>query len=324
MLRDISMFSGNTILGDGSVIMIVDPNGIAQSIHGNVVVQSQQETSREDSGAGMSDAVLSMLVFRAGTPEPKAVPLSLVTRLEEINVADIERSNGRDVVQYRGKLMPLVYINERASHKEEGMQPILVFTDDSRVMGLVVDEIVDIAEETLKIEVNSQSAGVIGSAVLQGHATEIIDVGHYLPKAFDDWFRRKGSGFEDRVQRVLLVDDSAFFRNMLSPVLSSGGFSVSAAESAQQALAMCEKGIMFDVIVTDIEMPGMDGFAFAEAVSHDPKWCSIPVIALSSHTSPAVIERARASSFVDYVGKFDREGLMESLKVATEPVGEAA
>jgi two-component system chemotaxis sensor kinase CheA len=324
MLREISMFSGNTILGDGSVILIVDPNGIAQSIHAAVASDGEGDQVEEGAHVDSSERVISMLVFRAGSDEPKAVPLSLVTRLEEINVSEIERSNGRNVVQYRGKLMPLVYVDENAEQKDSGMQPILVFTDENHVMGLVVDEIIDIVEEQLNIEVGSDGAGIIGSAVVQGSATEVIDVGYYLPKAFDDWFRRKETGYGDVVQRVLLVDDSAFFRNMLSPVLSSGGFSVTAVESAHDALALCEQGQMFDVIVTDIEMPSMDGFALAEAISRNRRWASIPVLALSSHTSPTIIEKAREASFIDYVGKFDREGLMVSLKSAVEAVGEAA
>ncbi len=324
MLRDINMFSGNTILGDGSVIMIVDPNGIAQSVSGTVSSESLEHESQQGGGVDSSDAIISMLVFRAGTGEPKAVPLSLVTRLEEIKVSEIEQSNGRNVVQYRGKLMPLVYVDEDVKHKENGMQPILVFTDDDHVMGLVVDEIVDIVEERLDIEVQSTGAGAIGSAVIQGHATEILDVGYFLPQAFEDWFRRKESGFDEVDRRILLVDDSAFFRNMLCPVLSSGGFSVTAVDSAQEALKLCAGGEKFDVIVTDIEMPEMDGFAFAETVAENPRWSSTPVVALSSHTSQAIIEKARDANFVDYVGKFDREGLMESLKSAIETVGAAA
>jgi two-component system chemotaxis sensor kinase CheA len=324
MLREIDMFSGNTILGDGSVIMIVDPNGIAQAVHGNLTLDSLQNDADEDASLDVSNAVTSLLVFRAGSTEPKAVPLSLVTRLEEIDVATIEPSNGRDLVQYRGKLMPLVYVNDELRHQEEGMQPILVFTDEDRVMGLVVDEIVDIVEEQLKIEVSTEMPGVIGSAVVKEQATEILDVGHYLPKAFEDWFRRPESADLGYAKRVLLVDDSSFFRNMLSPVMSAGGYSVTAVESASEAIRLCNEGFSFDIIVSDIEMPEMDGFGLAEALSADSRWSGVPIVALSSHTSPAVIEKAREASFVDYVGKFDREGLMDVIKNTVDAMGEAA
>ena len=324
MLREITMFSGNTILGDGSVIMIVDPNGIAQAVHGNLALDNMQNGSDEDAVLDVSSDITSLLVFRAGSREPKAVPLSLVTRLEEIDVATIEPSNGRHLVQYRGKLMPLVYVNDELSHQEEGMQPILVFTDEDRVMGLAVDEIVDIVEEQLNIEVSTELPGVIGSAVVKEQATEILDIGHYFPKAFDDWFRRPETANLGYARRVLLVDDSAFFRNMLTPVLAADGYSVTAVDSAAEALKLCSEGVEFDIIVSDIEMPEMDGFGLADTLSSNSNWSDVPIVALSSHTSPAVIERARDANFVDFVGKFDREGLMEVIKQTVETVGEAA
>ena len=91
-------------------------------------------------------------MFRAGTNQPKAVPLGLVTRLEEIATDKIELVNGRYMVQYREQLMPLVQM-AGVSSRPSGAQPILVFADDGRSMGLVVDEIIDIVEERLNIEV---------------------------------------------------------------------------------------------------------------------------------------------------------------------------
>lgn len=324
MLREVTIFSGNTILGDGSVILIVDPNGIADAVHGSLSVDGLQDDGDEDAALDSTDDVVSLLVFRAGGNEPKAVPLSLVTRLEEIDVATIEPSNGRELVQYRGKLMPLVNVDGVSQKRKEGMQPILVFTDEEQVMGLVVDEIVDIVEERLNIEVTAGMEGVIGSAVVKGQATEVLDIGHYLPKAFDNWFRRPASDDRGYTKRVLLVDDSAFFRNMLSPVMSAGGYTVTAVESAAEALKMRDEGKQFDVIVSDIEMPDMDGFAFAQSLLSDARWSATPIVALSSHTSPAVIERARESNFIDYVGKFDRAGLMEVLKSTVDAIEEAA
>ena len=132
-----------------------------------------------------------MLVFRAGSTQPKAVPLSLITRLEEIDAQKIELSNGRHMVQYRGHLMPLVSMSDDVRVKGEGAQSLLVFSDGSRSMALVVDEIIDIVDDNLDIQVASDNPGVLGSAIVRGHATEIIDVGHFLPLAFEDWFRRK-------------------------------------------------------------------------------------------------------------------------------------
>ena len=110
----------------------------------------------------------------------KAVPLSLITRLEEIERDTIEHCNGEDVVQYRGALMPLVYMQDEARGRADGVQPVLVFTEGGRPVGLAIDEIVDIVEEQLDIELKTEAPGVIGAAIVKGKAAEIIDVSHYL------------------------------------------------------------------------------------------------------------------------------------------------
>ena len=313
-LRHIAMFSGNTILGDGSVIMIIDPNGVAQAFGNTVVSQlAASETDDNRYKASIDDSI-SLLVFRAGSPQPKAVPLSLVTRLEEIDAHRIELSNGRHMMQYRGHLMPLISLSEDVHVKGEGAQPLLVFSDGSRSMALVVDEIVDIVDDKLDIQVASENPGVLGSAIVRGQATEIIDVGHFLPLAFEDWFRRKEKTVQQSARTVLLIDDSPFFLNMLTPVLQAAGYEVTAVGSAQEALSMLQEGRTFDVAITDIEMPDIDGFQFAEAVRADPRTAALPVIALSSVVSAEAVERGRRAGFRDYVAKFDRQGLIATLK----------
>jgi two-component system chemotaxis sensor kinase CheA len=321
-LRHITMFSGNTILGDGSVIMIIDPNGIAQAI-GTAASGGEEEEADAQRNAG-TDKTISLLVFRAGSQEPKAVPLSLVTRLEEIDCKKIEFSNGRHLVQYRGQLMPLVRVNHEVAMRSEGAQPLLVFSDAGRSMGLVVDEIVDIVEETLDIQVASEVPGIIGSAVVKGQATEIIDVGHFLPLAFEDWFSRKEMRPDALTRTLLFVDDSPFFRNMLSPVLKAAGYDVISVGGAEEALALVKKGQRFDMIVSDIDMPGMNGFDLAEALRADPHSADVPIIALSSVTSPAAVERGRQAGFHDFVAKFDRQGLIAALKESALEWNQAA
>src|SRR6266478_2570237 len=322
-LRHIDMFSGNTILGDGAVIMIIDPNGIAKAL--GAAGSASHEIADENAAmrAIAAEQLTSLLVFRAGTNQPKAVPLALVTRLEEIAADNIELSNGRHMVQYRDQLMPLVQM-EGVKIATSGAQPILVFADDGRSMGLVVDEIIDIVEEKLDIEVAGGEQGILGSAVIKGQATEVIDVGHFLPMAFADWFSRKEMRPSAGAQSVLLVDDSAFFRNMLAPVLKAAGYRVRVAPNAQEGLLALRSGQSFDVVLTDIEMPDMNGFEFAETIRADQHLSTMPIIALSSMVSPAAIERGRLAGFHDYVAKFDRPGLIAALKEQTTEIKRAA
>ncbi|MEH6952441.1 hybrid sensor histidine kinase/response regulator [Nitrobacter sp. NHB1] len=322
ILRHIGMFSGNTILGDGAVIMIIDPNGIAHALGASVA--TQQELADENAaGAGDAEQMTSLLVFRAGSDQPKAVPLALVTRLEEFGVDKIEISDGRYMVQYRDRLMPLVQM-DGVSVVTDGTQPVLVFADDGRAVGLVVDEIIDIVEERLTIEVASSQQGILGSAIIKGRATDVIDIGHFLPMAFADWFKRKEMSAAAATRSVLLVDDSAFFRNMLAPVLKAAGYQVRLATNAQEGLVALRSGQGFDVILTDIEMPDMNGFEFAETVRSDRRLSGTPIIALSSMISPAAIERGRQAGFHDYVAKFDRPGLIAALKEQTAEMIRAA
>lgn len=321
ILRHISVFSGNTILGDGSVIMILDPNGIA-NMYGNIKVE-QEDTIAEVITADEREKNVSLLIFRAGGATPKAVPLSLVARLEEIDCAAIESSNGRDVLQYRGQLMPLVRISDSYPLRTEGRQPILVFADETRTMGLAVDEIVDIVEDVLKIELTSETAGLLGTAVINGTATDVIDVSHYLVVAFPDWFEESRKTRVKAARRILLIDDSPFFRNMLAPVLGTAGYKVTSVENAEQALALRDQGVMFDAIVSDIEMPGISGFELASMIKADSRWEDIPIVAISAHGTADDFERGHNVGFSDYVVKMDRGALLRSLTETLSVYGEA-
>ena len=326
-LRHIPMFSGNTILGDGSVIMIIDPNGIAESLDSSSDSTIAAALAARNTDAPQSPdetAKTAVLVFRAGSPGLKAVPLTLVTRLEEIDARKIEMSNGRHLLQYRGQLMPLIAVNDQVRIKDEGAQPLLVFSDGGRSMALVVDEIVDIVDNELDIEVASDRAGILGSAVIKGEASEIIDVAHFLPLAFADWFRGKNSNSEARPHRLLFVEDSAFFRNMLTPVLTAAGYEVTAVAGGEEALALVNNGLPVDIIVTDLAMPGMDGVALAEALRRDSRTAATPIIALSSMTSAQDIARVRQAGIHDFIAKFDRQGLIAALKEQTDDIYRAA
>ena len=316
ILRDIPLFSGNTILGDGSVIMILDPNGLAAA-SGEIGVSETGVNENNQRHDMLADDQSAMLLFRAGGDAPKAVPLALVARLEEIELKKVEYSNGKPVVQYRDKLMPLVAIDDKYVMNKEGCQPILVFADGEHSMGLIVCEIVDIVEDRIDIQLASDKPGLIGSAIIAGHATDVIDAGFYLTEAFRDWFdrgelssktKKKGMG-----RRILLVDDSAFFRYLIAPILEVSGYSVTSVESAEDALRLENDGNMYDAIVSDIDMPGMDGFEFAKSVRSSSRWSHLPMVALSSYASEQDFDRGRMVGFSDYVSKADRDALLQAL-----------
>ncbi|MBM3554405.1 MAG: response regulator [Alphaproteobacteria bacterium] len=317
LLRDIEMFSGNTILGDGSVIMILDLNGVAAAMGESAIRERDAKEEGEGGRREWSDGDrVALLVFRAGSKEPKAVPLALVARLEDIEVEKIEHTDGQKLVQYRGQLMPLISMDPGQRAQEAGRQAVVVFTDRDHSMGLIVDEIVDIVESPLKVEIASQRSGMLGSAVIAGKATEVIDAAFLLTQANAAWFAGsdKPFGEMEKPKRVLIVDDSPFFRNMLEPVLRVAGYDVVAAEGADIALKMRDAGQEFDAIISDIEMPNINGFQFVETVRKGGAWKEMPMVALSSYHTPKDMERGREAGFDDYIAKFDREGLLGALR----------
>jgi two-component system chemotaxis sensor kinase CheA len=159
ILRHVTMFSGNTILGDGSVIMILDPNGIARA--SGVGAGSESKLLRSNvTETPTSAQKTAMLLFRAGENRRMAVPLGLVARLEDIPRDKIELSCGSPVTQYRGKLMPLIAI-DGSLDQQSSAQPLLVFAEADRTMGLMVDEIIDVVEDNLDIELAGARPGLL-------------------------------------------------------------------------------------------------------------------------------------------------------------------
>ena len=325
ILRDIEIFSGNTILGDGSVVMILDSAGIAR-ISG--------ETDNTDTLAAASDTQTStldkkipLLLFTVGDNTPKAVPLSLVSRLENIAGEAVEQASGQMVVQYRDQLMSLVPFDSNYVVETDKELSVLVFSDKSRTLGIVVDEILDITEAAINIQHEATKPNLMGSAVIQGKATDVVDVGYYLSNNNKNWFadhptdvpfgeeegdRTSQAAHSDR-RKVLLVDDSPFFRNMLTPLLNIAGYDVTPMESAEDALEICDHGHHFDIIISDIEMPDMNGFEFAEKVRANPSLQDTPMLALSSHATEQDIARGKQVGFNNYVAKFDRDTLLNTI-----------
>ena len=195
ILRDVNLFSGATILGDGSVVLILDPNAMSERAG---TLEEKQAEDAEDSAATV-DAQgerCAMLLFKAGQGAPKAVELEHITRLEHVESSQIEIMEGRAALQYRGKLMPVLTVNGdlssllRASTEGEHIQPLLVFTGEGYAMALAVDEIIDVVEDRLLIELSPDRPGMRGTAIVAGKACEILDVDHYHLRGLAEHQRR--------------------------------------------------------------------------------------------------------------------------------------
>ncbi|MGO8720127.1 MAG: chemotaxis protein CheW [Acidobacteriaceae bacterium] len=186
LLKGLSIYTGATIMGDGQVALILDVMGLAQ--HAGVVGEVRQRKLAEDSTptvARMQERK-TLLLFQSPDDGRMAISLSEVTRLETFSRSCIERTGQQQVVQYRGTILPLVHVSgmveERRSQPRD-LSPVsddkiqvIVHTLDRRSVGLVVERILDIVEDDLSTRRPASRKGVLGSIVVQGRVTEILDV----------------------------------------------------------------------------------------------------------------------------------------------------
>ena len=321
LVKHLDVYAGCTILGDGRVIMILDVGGLAD--RGQVraverIAADARTTQRVDEAQ-----TTTLLLFEAGGDEgtpsaPRAVPLAMVSRLEEVAAKDLEFADGRWVVQYRGTLLPVIPAAAGLDVPARDPRPMIVFRDGDRAMGLAVDVIHDIVDTELQLDRRSADPSLMGVAVVAGRATEVLDVHHFLRSAREDWFAARGLAVDDvrgasRITRVLLVDDSSFFRGLVAPVVRSAGHHVVTSSDGADAIARLEAGERFDLILSDIDMPEVNGFELASRVRAHAGWQHMPLVALTGRGTPADESHAHACGFDAFLTKFDRDAVLETV-----------
>jgi two-component system chemotaxis sensor kinase CheA len=166
-----AFYSGNTILGDGTVILILDPNGLAATVG-----EAARQATEDAALAVAARELESILLFRAGPGALQAIRLAEVRRIETFGPDTVEILQGEPVVQYRGRLMPLTGRTDFADRRK----PVLVLGTDANAVGLVIDSIVDIVQDELVIAAPSHTPGVRGSAIVAGKAVDVVDDRHFL------------------------------------------------------------------------------------------------------------------------------------------------
>jgi len=194
-MKSIDTFAGATIMGDGCVALILDVMGLAQ--RANVVGENRERagSAREAATTSKGNEKCAMLLLQCGDEGRMAMELSLVARLEEFKADSIETAGEQQVVQYRGEIMPLVRVSEvlrlgRHSEAQDrsGMTQVVVYSKDGRRVGLVVDRILDIVEESVALQQPGKREGLFGSAVIQQRVTDLLDVHSLIRTAIPDFF----------------------------------------------------------------------------------------------------------------------------------------
>jgi two-component system chemotaxis sensor kinase CheA len=185
-LRGLSCYAGATIMGDGRVALILDVVGFAH--HSRIISDTLDHTTVTDKHDSRNDANRqSLLLCRTGDGERMAIPLSIVARLEEFGRDRLEHAGGRSVVQYRDRIMPLLKLDDAIAGRPasavgsesaatDAPLQVVVWSDARRSVGLVVDRIEDIVEESVSLQASDGRRGVLGSAVIQRHVTTMLDL----------------------------------------------------------------------------------------------------------------------------------------------------
>ncbi len=316
--KGVSAFAGATIMGDGRVALILDVPGAAQ-LSGVLTFRDGAHAEKQDSNGRARSKNQRLLLCRAGSSERIAVPLALVSRLEEFTQAQIEHAAGCQVVRYRNQILPLVdlasLLGSGSSDQQHDPLPVVVF-DDGRHhrVGVVVDQIIDIVEEETYATQLSSRAGLLGSAVVNEKATDFLDLRAVFEAAKQSWYDGE-SAEEAGNASILLVDQSGFSRGLVRSYLEMAGHNVVEANGADEALEKLD-GNHIDLAIVSANLPG-NGAAL-EQIRRKTDEAHIPVMGLADERGDASPEAAE--KYDSYHFKSERQAILDAVAKLAGPV----
>jgi len=325
-VKQVPCYDGATIMGDGKVALILNINGLFATTQFTLeeikkIEQADIEREKESGSLAKAEQHQLIVLFRVGGEEYYGVPLSFVIRLEKFPAVRIEHSGGREVLQYRHEILPLIrpeqYLNVPIIPDPE-MLSLIVFSVE-RLIGLVVHEIVDTVEITTHIDMDTfQQKGILGSTIVQDHAVMILDIHGLIEMAYPTWYKKffvsNLSEAEREQIRILLVEDSSFFLNIEKSYLEAAGYQVITAMHGNEALEHLEKHPV-DVVVTDIAMPYCNGYELTKAIKANAEWKHIPVMALTALSGEEDRRKGIEAGIDEYQIKLDRDDVLKSLEL---------
>jgi two-component system chemotaxis sensor kinase CheA len=323
-LQTLREYAGATILGDGQVAAILDVAGLAQRAG---LSRTSAPADVQATGEDTTGELHSLLLFHNAPGEHCAVPIELVTRVERVRTAQIEKLGGRRTMQYGGVSLPLVTLHDVAAVDEivESQQwVVVVFDCAGRTVGLLVAEPLDMIETRLDMDTSTlRQTGVAGSALLNGATTLMLDIFELADTVRRRWPETEavesvhqpepGSGGGT----VLVAEDSDFFRGQIKRLIEAVGYKVLAAEDGQSAWEMLDSHASeISVVTTDVEMPRLDGLGLTKRIRADSRFARLPIIALSSLAGEEEMARGLAMGVSEYQVKLDQSQLLESIRKA--------
>ncbi|HPD30402.1 MAG TPA: chemotaxis protein CheW [Phycisphaerae bacterium] len=319
-MKGVRCLAGATILGDGHVALILDIAGIAAQC----AIEMPEEhgaTARAEESAAQKAEHQTALLFTNDPSEQFGVSMSLISRIERIRAEQIDSVGGQEVLQYRGSSLPLLSLDKLIKAKPRPEQPhmyVIVFhlIGQRQEIGLIAPNLVDIREISTDIDVVTfREPGVLGSLVIDEKTTRLIDLSELARAAHGEWFsQQQQAAATDAGRRILFAEDSAFFRKQVAGFLSEAGYEVQACEDGLVAWnAIQQSAEPFDLVVTDIEMPNMDGYELTRKIKNDQRFANIPVIAVTSLAGQENIQKGGEVGIDEYQIKLDRDQLIAAV-----------
>ncbi|MDX9896622.1 MAG: chemotaxis protein CheW [Geoalkalibacter sp.] len=323
-LKHLREYSGATILGDGTVVLILDVAGLATKAGLASVSGSARATElAAEAEAQRLQDLHSLLLFYNGADEPCAVPLDIIQRIEHIHPGQIEHLGRHRTMRYRGSSLPLVTLSDAApvaSLDTEKNLVVLVSSVNGREVGLLGALPVDVIETRAVIDqLNHRQKGIAGSIILHDRTILIVDLYELVDTVHPDWgatrteLRTAARGPEGATT-VLLAEDSDFFRAQVKKYLEEDGFKVLAAPDGEAAWELLRKNLgTVRIVITDIEMPRLTGLGLATRIRADARTAELPIIAVTALAGDEDAARGHAAGITEYQVKLDRDKLLASV-----------
>jgi len=322
-IKKIQIYSGATILGDGSVAMILDAEGIGNhaAIDFNAGLEDTSNLLRfAKTGEENTESVL---LFRNGPNEQFAISLHLVQRIQQINLPNIEKVGSHEFANIDNKsfrILRLESLINVSAFAGTGNAFLLLFKHIAKPVGLLISELIDIKEVSISLDSFGYGTdGILGSDILDGKLTlfldihKLIELSDPIVKQTEISLRRATDKQNPDSARLLVVEDSSIFRQMLTRYLAPEGYNIDLAEDGLVALEKVRTNT-YDLIISDLEMPNMNGLEFIRELRHSNYQNNIPAIALSSINSAEIIEKALQSGFDHYEVKLEKDNLIKAVK----------
>ncbi|MBU1221446.1 chemotaxis protein CheW [Myxococcota bacterium] len=314
-------FSGATILGDGTIAIILDAIGIIQQSRIKFHELEKLDAHKEEESIETGE-VQSLFFFDNGSREKFAIPLNLIKRIEKVDQTNLKIVGNKEYITTTGnKFVPVLRLEnlldvgagDSANGQFYVIHPKLV----RKPVCIVARTILDISEVRVQLDRKTiQMDGIVGSSLIDNEIVLLLNI-YRLFELFDpDSFattREYRETIDPAEYRILLVEDTPFFRMIENDYLVNEGFEVITATNGLEAIDILEDNGPFDIIVTDIVMPHLDGIGLLDRVRRSGKYNNLPVMAVTSLDDDKSVQKGIEAGFDAYELKLDREKLLKSV-----------